>query len=153
MDQLANIRNIMSNNTGWTETLNKDRAAGVIIQNGKVLLIHRIREDREYWVFPGGGVEENETIEEALDREMAEELSIVVQEKNFLFKIENVGRNEHHFLISRYEGEPKIGGPEAERMNDKNQYILTWVSVEQLNSINLFPDKAKEIVSEFVDKT
>lgn len=137
---------IKENNLGLTKTLNKDRASGIIIQDKKVLFIHRIREDKEYWVFPGGGVEENETIEEALDREIFEELSLIVKEKKFLFKIENAGRFEHHFLILKYEGDPKLGGPEAERMNDKNQYILNWFPVGQLNSINLFPDKAKESV-------
>lgn len=142
----------MENNNGWTKTLNKDRASGIIIKDNKVLLIHRIREDREYWVFPGGSVEENESIEEALDREMAEELSIKIKEKKLLFKIENARRFEHNFLITKYEGEPKLGGPEAERMNDKNQYILTWLPTDKLDSVNLFPDKAKDIVIPLLNK-
>ena len=133
--------------------MNKDRASGIIIKDNKILLIHRIREDREYWVFPGGGVEENETIEQALDREIAEELSLTVKDKKFLFKIENSGRFEHHFLISEYGGKPKLGGPELERMNNKNQYILTWIPVDQLNSINLLPDKVKEIAISFFQNT
>src|SRR3989344_6694909 len=114
-------------NASWTKTLNKERASGIVIKDNKILLIRRIREDREYWVFPGGNVEENEVPEEALDREMAEELCIDIKDKKLLFKVENAGRKEYHFLISKYEGEPKLGGPEREKMNDKNQYLLEWV--------------------------
>jgi len=126
-------------NPSWTKTLNKDRASGIVIKDDKVLLIHRIRDDKEYWVFPGGSIEGNETIEEALGRELSEELSITVKDKKFLFKIENAGRFEHYFLITEYEGTPKMGGPELERMNEKNQYILEQRDVKKLSEINLLP--------------
>ena len=41
----------------------RNRAGGILIENGKVLLIHRIKDNDEYYVFPGGGIETNETIE------------------------------------------------------------------------------------------
>lgn len=28
----------------------------------EILLIHRIKEERDYWVFPGGGVEQGESL-------------------------------------------------------------------------------------------
>lgn len=36
------------------------RAAGILIKDNKILLIHRTREGKEFWVLPGGGVEKNE---------------------------------------------------------------------------------------------
>ena len=140
----------MDNNTVWTKTLDRNRASGIIIKDGKVLLIHRIREDREYWVIPGGGVEENETVEEALDREMAEELGIKVEEKKSLFKIENVGRFEYYFLVTKYEGKPTMGGPELERMNDKNQYVLEERDIKKLTEINLLPKEIAEKLQELI---
>lgn len=134
----------------WTKTLNKDRASGVLIKDGKILVIHRIREDREYYVIPGGSVEENETIEEALDREMVEELTIKIQQKEFMFKIEDGGRFEHYFLIKEYKGSPKLGGPELERMNQNNQYLLEMIDIDRLSEINLYPsgfiEKLKKIL-------
>ena len=126
------------------------RSSGIVIDKNNVALMHRIKDGYEYWVFPGGGIEENETIEDALSREMVEELDIEVKQKRFLFKIENASRSEYYFLITEYEGQPRIGGPELERMNKENQYILIWFPVEQLNSINLFPGKAKEMVSKLL---
>lgn len=50
---------------------------GVIVQNGKVLLVrsnpkHEDRGDR--WEMPGGRMDDNESIEQTLRRELAEEL-------------------------------------------------------------------------------
>lgn len=45
---------------------------GVIAKDGKVLLVRE--SGREFWEVPGGRVDENETIEEALLRELNEEL-------------------------------------------------------------------------------
>ena len=44
----------------------RNRAGGLLIENGKILLIHRIKningERKEYYVVPGGGIEEKENI-------------------------------------------------------------------------------------------
>ena len=49
----------MGNN--WSKTLVKDRVSAIIINDGKILLIHRFRDGKEYWVLPGGGVEQSES--------------------------------------------------------------------------------------------
>jgi 8-oxo-dGTP diphosphatase len=52
----------------------KNRAGGILILNNKVLLIHRIKDKEEFYVFPGGGLEINETPTQAVIREWKEEL-------------------------------------------------------------------------------
>lgn len=42
--------------------MNRNRSAGIVIKDGKVLLIHRFNKGDEYWVFPGGGVEEGDSV-------------------------------------------------------------------------------------------
>ena len=133
----------------WSEKLQKNRASGVIVKNHSVLLIHRFSDGKEYWVLPGGAVEAGETNEEALDREMKEELCIEVKNKNFLFEIEYLGRKEYHYSITEYIGEPKLGGLELERSNSENQYILTWVPLEKVKEIKvLYP---KGIVEKIIN--
>ncbi len=111
----------------------------MIIKDSNILLIHRIRDGREYWAVPGGGIEEGESIEQALHRELAEELGIQVKEKKFLFEIKNAGRSEYYFLITEYEGTPKMGGPEMGRMNERNQYILEERKIAEIPKINVLP--------------
>ena len=54
----------------------RNRGAAIIVQEGKIALIKRIREEETYYVFPGGGIEEGETPEEATKREVYEELGV-----------------------------------------------------------------------------
>ena len=49
----------------------------IIINNGKIFACHRgYGEWKDWWEFPGGKIESGETPEEALLREIREELSI-----------------------------------------------------------------------------
>ena len=43
---------------------------------GRVLLCRQEKPGKEYWLLPGGGVEGGETLEEALHRELGEELGL-----------------------------------------------------------------------------
>ena len=132
-------------NSTWKKTLDKDRVSAVIIKEDKILLIHRFREGKEYWVLPGGGIEKDETKESALEREVLEELSLAVIDKRFLFTVFNVGRNEHHYLITKYSGAVKLGGPEAKRANENNKYLLTWVPMSEFKQLNIFyPPQIKD---------
>ena len=57
-----------------------DQRARVVIMDGeRVALIKRVRAGQTYYLFPGGGVEEGETLEEAAVREAREELGVDVE--------------------------------------------------------------------------
>lgn len=135
----------------------KKRAAGVVLKGDEVLLIRRVKDKEEYFVFPGGGVEEGETVEEALLREIKEELSVDAEIDRFLFKVYNpgrtdlgwIGRDDYFYLITEYSGEPILGGPEKERMNEDNQYYLEWHKIGQLSNMEtLYPEHEKTKVIE-----
>ena len=49
----------------------------IIIQDHKVAMVHSLKYD--YYKFPGGGLEEGETQEEALIRETQEEVGLIVK--------------------------------------------------------------------------
>ena len=57
----------------------------IIIKEKKVLLMRRApgKAFAGYWEFPGGKVEENETPEQCLMRELKEELNIEARVKQF----------------------------------------------------------------------
>ena len=111
--------------------------------------MRRVRNGIEYFIFPGGGVEKDETIEDALKREVKEELSLVIFNWEHLFDIEvdvpPVFENEKHqkyfvFMIGEYTGIPEIGGPEKESDNENNQHHLIWIPIENLSGMkNLYP--------------
>lgn len=122
------------------------RAVGIIIKNKKILLIHRIKDGKEYYVFPGGAIEQDESPKEAAIREIKEELSInnVVIDR-FLFQITNRGNKEFYYLVKSFSGQPKLGGEEKQRMNKNNQYYPTWINLDKLKDLNnLYPEPARE---------
>lgn len=66
----------------------------VIVREGKLLVIQRSQWVRAplAWCFPGGGVEENETEEQALVREVHEELDIITTPLKLLWKSGTPGK-------------------------------------------------------------
>lgn len=58
---------------------------GIILKDDKILLVKRaISPFFGHWVLPGGHVKYGETVEEAIKREMEEELGIKVKIKNLV---------------------------------------------------------------------
>ena len=52
------------------------RVSAIVTRLDTILLVHRRKKGDEYWVVPGGGVEEGETPEQGLAREVNEETSL-----------------------------------------------------------------------------
>ena len=121
------------------------RVAAIIIKDNKILLIHRIKNGQEYYVFPGGGVKEEESLEEAISREIKEELTLDIKLFKQIFSITNQNQEEHYFLVEDFDGTPILNGEERERMNENNQYMPTWIKLDKaINLSNLYPAQAKD---------
>lgn len=45
-----------------------------------------------------------------------------------------------------------IQGEEAKRNNELNQYILEWVTVDELEKINLLPAQLKNVILEILPR-
>jgi len=141
-----------------------ERAAVFIVKDGAILLMHRIKNGREYYAVPGGKVEDGETPEQAARREAKEEtnLDVVIGEKIMEFEreiYESDGEKNYHgidggvvkeyfFLVDSFSGEVALGGPEVERNSESNHYALEWVSFDDLSSAELLPPNAKKFLIE-----
>lgn len=137
--RVRNIKSVM----GHEEINMRQRVAGIIIKDGQILLMHRVKNGEEYYVFPGGGVEENESSEAALKREMKEEVGLDVVDYEIVFELENEGQKEVYYLIKKFSGVVQLGGPEKERMNENNQYQPEWIKLLKAVGLkNLFPREA-----------
>ena len=64
-------------------------AAAIIIEKGKVFATQRgYGEFKDGWEFPGGKIEDGETPEQAIVREIAEELDTEIEVVELLDKVE-----------------------------------------------------------------
>ena len=129
----------------------RTRAAAILIQNNQIALIERQRPDRHYFSFPGGGVDEGETPEQAVVREVLEELGLHVrilrQVAEFWFR----GNRQVHFLVEQTGGEFGTGtGDEFSGKYDqfRGTYHPLWMPVRDLP---LQPVQPREIAALVVE--
>ena len=101
-----------------------DRAVAVIIRNKSVLLIHRQKPEKDYYVLPGGSIEADETTEQACIRQVKEETGLEVLRLELLVTQVNMGNKEYYYLAYTKPGKAVLGSPESERITLDNRYTL-----------------------------
>lgn len=114
----------------------KQIAAGIILHNGKVLLGQRKKgKDLEFkWEFPGGKLEEGETLEQCLCRELVEELALEIKVKNLFMKSEH--KYEFgSFILNAFIAE--CTNPNITKVCEHEQYA--WVEPNDLLNYDLAP--------------
>ena len=108
--------------------------AAIIFREGKVLCVQRPNNTREYislkWEFPGGKVEVGESREEALVREIREELSVDIEVSEFLMTVEHTYPDfhltMHVFKCVLDQGEITL-----------NEHVaLKWLSIDELYQLD-----------------
>ena len=120
-------------------------AAGVIERDGQVLVTQRAAKAHQggLWEFPGGKLESGESAEQALIRELAEELNIQVTQQAPLIEISHdYGDKQVRLFVSvvrAFEGEPQ--GMEGQPMQ--------WVAAADLNTLS-FPAANLPIIQAYL---
>ncbi|MAF92706.1 MAG: 8-oxo-dGTP diphosphatase MutT [Bdellovibrionota bacterium] len=116
-------------------------AAGVLRKENKVLIGKRPEHGTlpGLWEFPGGKIEVGESPEQALKRELEEELGIDAEVGDILES------SSHHygdkgiiilfFWVDYWKGEPKSLHHES----------LEWIELEELESRNI-PDSNRDVI-------
>lgn len=121
----------------------KKRTRAIIIKGEKILLIHRIKGNKEYWVFPGGGIESYDfDSKTALIRECKEELGVDVEVGDMFTFTEN----EFFYYCNIFYGQIGTGhGPEFQKGSlYKGEYVFEWVPLNKLAKYKLLPEEVKE---------
>jgi 8-oxo-dGTP diphosphatase len=124
----------------------RQRAGVIIIRDGRILLLQRHKYGLYYYLVPGGGVEEGETVEEAAVREAREETGLEVTLAGKVGEYHHREQLEHYFLARDFNGELHLGGPEVARQSRDNVYRLEWVPLSRLDDIPLRPRSLVEAI-------
>lgn len=131
------------------------RVAGIVPINDGFAFMHRAdvikRKDfQNYYTFPGGGLEEGETLEEGTIREIKEEFGINVKIIRKLYEMnsEKFDQKEYFFLCEYIDGEFGTGtGPEFSndpKYKDSGKYIPEIVKREEVKNLLLLPQEIKD---------
>ena len=140
----------------------------ILNENNEVLVGKRLDYPSGYWQMPQGGIDDNEKPEDAVWREMMEEIGtneasmIHKSSKWFYYKIPEdtlkkltwgkiyIGQKQQWFIFKFFGNEKKIN------INTKNPEFSEWKWLD-LNSLtkNIVPFKKKlykDVLSEFKDQ-
>ena len=102
--------------------------AAIIVKDGKILATQR-----GYGEFPGGKVQQGETAEEAIVREIEEELRVTIHPDKFVTTVDydypNFHLTMHCFLSSITKGEIELVEHEA----------MKWVTRDELDTVDWLP--------------
>ncbi len=126
------------------------RPCAILIENNKVLCISCKYEDGEYFLFPGGGLEAGETMEEAAIREMFEETGLIVKSKKLIYindwikdRKTNTRVLNVFFLVERIGGQIIQGEKDGGKVKE-----IVWISLSDLNKIDFRPKYLAERLPE-----
>ena len=120
----------------------KNVVAAIIKKNNQYLIVQRNRKKHLglKWEFPGGKVYDNETFEEALSREIKEELNITINMHEKIaeekYKDEKINIVLHYFLCSEKKGTIKLNEHED----------LAWVEKKDFDKYD-FAEGDRNILS------
>ena len=126
-----------------TNNLPKVVVGGLIYQNKKILICQR-KEEGDHplkWEFPGGKLKDNENNQEALKRELKEELNIEINEMIFfdeyLYEYKKLSKNLKlvFFQIFQFEGE----------IQNKVHQQLKWIDISKLGDYDFLEGDLKII--------
>ena len=113
------------------------RATALIVEEGKLLVV----EDEDGFYTIGGAIQVNESTEDALVREVREELGVKAQAGQLAFVVENCFEQdgvsyhniEFHYLVDLLEDAPLT------MQEDEKRQPCEWIDLDQLKGINLVP--------------
>ena len=108
--------------------------AAIIIHENKIFATQRgYGEFKDGWEFPGGKIEPGETPQEALVREIKEELDIEIEVKDFLETVE-YDYPEFHLSMDCFFCVIRSG-----ELVLKEHEAAKWLTAEKLDSVDWLP--------------
>lgn len=121
------------------------RIALVVVSDNRVLLVKHRKGDREYWLLPGGGLEENETVEACAVREIREETGLNISLGKLIFTSESINPNGKKHIINLFF----LGFLKDREINiciqDRDIIDAKFVEFETLSDITIYPNIKKEL--------
>lgn len=123
-------------------------SAGIVIRDDRIMLCQRRPGDRMglKWEFPGGKLESGESPQQALERELREELAIETRTGR-IFDVRHESFSDRSLLLLFFRSEIVSGEPQPIECN-----AIDWVNPADLTRYDLAPsdlEVARRLAAEF----
>lgn len=124
----------------------KIRITAVVLRNDNILLVEQNVDNARDWSLPGGGLEEGETLEDGIVRELIEETGITVKVKELLYLCDYI-RNDRHVVHMTFLAEaPNYEIGETTPGLDENPIkSIAYVPIDEIEAYG-FSKKFKNLI-------
>lgn len=112
----------------------------IIFDKDSVYLFLRRKNGLEYFAVPGGAVEKDETIKDAVIREIKEEFSVDIKILGYLGMMEDDQNIQYLFHCEIVSGLAVLGGEEKIINSENNYYEIRKVNIKDIEKINLYEE-------------
>ncbi len=125
--------------------IGRKTARGIVLKNGKVLLVERWRtgesgQNLHYFSVPGGGIESGESPETAVERELFEETNQRVKAVKLLATQKFSDGSSHLYFLCDHISGTRVLRPHTsatETQTKDNRSAPLWMSGDELKGLNL----------------
>ena len=119
---------------------------GIVFIDDQIMLMKRLKDNVLYYVIPGGGIEADESHQECLEREMLEEMGVLVSPIRLVYEYQREDVIHYYYLCAYKEGTFGTGtGPEfTSYSSESGSYTPVMPSMDEVADLNLVPLKVKE---------
>jgi mutator protein MutT len=136
------------------------RPTGILIEDGKILLIKQDVTKTRNWSLPGGRLEAGETIEDCLVRELKEEAGLDISIKELLYVCDRFTKDNHvlhmTFLINRVGNKPPVlkwtHRDQHTSSTSKEIREINMVDVDELTNYGFTPKFYQLVKADFPER-
>ena len=129
------------------DELTKNAVAIIVNNDNKILLLKRSDDPKIWqpskWALVGGGIEKGEKPEEAVKREIKEEIGLEIDKFIKTFSIQRNKDSVEHIFACRYSGEPT-----DITLNEENTKY-GWYDTKEIDFLDTVPHLMEYIVLAF----
>lgn len=130
-----------SNNLNPYQGKVRIRACGILVEDGKILLVKHegLGSLGYFWSPPGGGCEFGEPVDQTLKREFSEEVGLDIEAGEFAGFHEHIDCRFHamelFFKVKRLSGNVLLGSDPENSGAGPNLIDVAWFSMDELTSL------------------
>jgi ADP-ribose pyrophosphatase YjhB (NUDIX family) len=129
------------------ESSPRESVRAIVVKDDQLLVMKRNKFGQQFYSLIGGGIDEGETPEAALVREVQEEASLLIDHLKLVAIQEGAGFGKQYIYTAQYiSGEPSLDAASEEAASQaagQNLYEPGWLPLADVAAANILPSELK----------